>query len=76
MVEDVLVVVILTVVSFFKLSGIAEVSFLMVSTMVLVTESVLTESVVAEPLPLHDANDTAAAKAKKLILNKFFIFYF
>jgi len=68
-----LVVVVLIVVSFFKLSGVAEVSFLVVSTIVLLTESVLTESAPADPLPLQAANDVATAKAKRLILNEFFM---
>ena len=46
-------------------------SFLVESTL---TESVLTESVEAVPLPLQAANEVAIAKAKKPILNEFFIF--
>ena len=71
----VFVVVVLTSVSFFKLSGLAEVSFFMVSTTVLDDESVFTESELAEPLPLQAAKEVATAKAKKVILNEFFMFF-
>jgi hypothetical protein len=50
------------------------VSFFMVSTTVLDDESVFTESELAEPLPLQAANEVATAKAKKAILNEFFMF--
>jgi len=46
-------------------------SFLVESTL---TESVLTESVEVAPLPLQAAKEVAIAKAKKPILNEFFIF--
>jgi hypothetical protein len=71
--EVVLVVVDLTMVSFFKLSGLEEVSFLVVSITVFVDESVFTESDVAEPLPLQAARDVAMANIRKPILNEFFM---
>jgi hypothetical protein len=58
------------------------VSFLVESTLTTVesfltesvfTESVFTESVVAAALPLQAAKEVAIAKAKKPILNEFFI---
>jgi len=69
-----LIVVVLISVSFFKLSGIIDVSFRVVSFVVFVIESaVVTESVLADPFPLQAATDVATAKAKRLILNEFFI---
>lgn len=54
------------------------VSFLVESTLTTVesflVESTLTESVEAAPLPLQAAKEVAIAKAKKPILNEFFIF--
>jgi hypothetical protein len=74
--EVVLIVVDLTMVSFFKLSGFDEISFFIVSTMVLLDESVLTESVLAVPLPLQAANEAAIAKATNVIFNEFFMVMF
>jgi hypothetical protein len=50
-----------------------EVSFFMVSVVILLTESVLTESVFAPPLPLQAANDVVMIHAKKLTLMMIFI---
>jgi hypothetical protein len=74
--ELVLVVVVLISVSFFKVSGTADVSFLVVSVTLVVTESVFDVSAPEEPLPLQAATDVAMAKAKKPILNEFFIVVF
>jgi hypothetical protein len=71
--EVVFVVVVLTIVSFFKLSGFVVVSFLFESIIVLDDESVVNESVVADPLPLQAATDVAIAKARRQILNEFFM---
>lgn len=68
------------VVSFFAVSTGAAlvVSFLVVSTTVVLVEStVLVESVVEEDeLPLQAAAETAIARAKKPILNEFFMLKF
>jgi hypothetical protein len=60
-------------VSFFRLSGTIEVSFVIVSFVVMDDELVVDESELAEPLPLQAAIDVAIAIAKKPILNEFFI---
>jgi hypothetical protein len=71
----IVVVVVCTLVSFFKESGVIElVSFIVVSvTVVLIDESVLTESILAEPLPLQAANDAAMAKANNPFFNASFM---
>lgn len=71
----VVVVLVCTLVSFFKESGVIElVSFLSESViLVLLVLSELTESTLADPLPLHAAIDAATAKANKPFFTVVFI---
>jgi hypothetical protein len=69
------VVVVFITVSFLRLSGMVDVSFFIVSVVILLTESVLRESVLALPLPLQAANDVVMINAKKLTLTMFFIVF-
>lgn len=71
----VVVVLVCTVVSFFKESGVIElVSFLSESiTLVLLVLSELTESTFADPLPLQATIDPVMAKASKLFFTVVFI---
>jgi len=71
----VVVVVVCTLVSFFKESGVRElVSLKVVSVNVVeLDESVWTESTLADPLPLQAANDTATVKTSNPFLTVFFM---